>query len=420
MAMSILVLPLRHRGEIQGGIYADHRFRPIEPRASGDEVLEAGTAILVLALSLRDESRAARRLRRALESLRAGAHADAGGLEEDAVAASLHAALPDGANRLASFYGLITANPDLSDICDTVRTLSSDLPILIQGETGTGKGLLARAVHESSARGAKPFVVLHAPTVPDSLIESELLGHVKGAFTGAESDHDGVLVRADGGTLFLDEAGDMSAELQKKLLRVLEDGQVRAVGGKEPRRVDVRLITSTSRDLEALVREGLFRQDLYFRLKGLTFLVPALRERREDVLPLAEHFLGRHAAPLGRQPPLLEEGARRRLANHSWPGNVRELENEMRRLVALGHESIEARDLELAQVRPREEEARARSAAGVSRRLGETVELAEREAILEALRAARGNKSRAALNLGVTRKSLYRRMAKYGISGRVS
>jgi transcriptional regulator with GAF, ATPase, and Fis domain len=418
MAMSILVLPLRHRGEIQGGIYADHRFRPIDLLPGVDEVVEAWTALLVLAISLRDESRAARRLRRALESLRTGARrmGDAGETAGDG--AGDLPALPDGAGRLADFHGLLTANPDLRDVCDAVRSLPfSDLPVLILGETGTGKGLLARAVHESSDRRDRPFVTLHAPTVPDTLIESELLGHVKGAFTGADADHDGVFVRADGGTLFLDEVGDMSEELQKKLLRVLEDGKVRAVGGKEPRQVDVRLVASTSRDLEGSVRQGLFRRDLYFRLKGVLFVVPPLRERREDVLPLAVRFLEKHSAAAGRSPPALAEGARRKLFNHSWPGNVRELENEMRRLVALGLHTIDAGDLELMLGSPREE-ARSRSAAGASLRLGETVELAEREAILEALRAARGNKSRAAVELGVTRKSLYRRMAKYGITGK--
>jgi transcriptional regulator with GAF, ATPase, and Fis domain len=415
MAMSILVLPLRHSGEIQGGVYADHRFRPIAPPPGGEEAMDAWTALLVLALSLRDETRAARRLRRTLESLRAGAGAAASGAEDDPAAVEPRP-IPDGADRMVEFHGLITANPDLRDVCDAIRTMPmSDLPVLIVGETGTGKGLLARAVHESSARGEKPFVALHAPTVPDTLIETELLGHVKGAFTGADADHDGVFLRADGGTLFLDEVGDMSMELQKKLLRVLEDGQVRALGAKAPRQVDVRLVASTSRDLEARVREGLFRGDLYFRLKGATFEVPPLRERREDVLPLAARFLGLHSAAAGREPPVLSEGARRRLVRHSWPGNVRELENEMRRLVALGLETIEARDLDLAQVHPRDE---GRARAGASLRLGETVELAEREAILEALRAARWNKSRAAMSLGVTRKSLYRRMAKYGISGK--
>ena len=240
---------------------------------------------------------------------------------------------------------------------------------------------------------------------------------MRGAFTGAETSYDGVFVRADRGTLLLDEVGETSLEVQKKLLRVLEDGLVRALGAKEPVQVDVRLISTTSRDLEKLVRQGRFRGDLYYRLKGVDLLVPPLRDRKEDVLPLALRFLEKHARAAGRKLPELTVAARGKLLRHPWPGNVREVENEMRKLVALGADPIEPRHLSPTLARRGRSEGDWQPSGSSAWRLDETVELAEREAILGALKSARGNKSRAAKHLGITRKSLYRRMAKYGIRG---
>jgi transcriptional regulator with PAS, ATPase and Fis domain len=207
----------------------------------------------------------------------------------------------------------------------------------------------------------------------------------------------------------------MSPDLQKKLLRVLEDGRVRPVGAKTPVQVDVRLVCSTSRDLEKLVRQGKFRRDLYYRLKGAVLEIPPLRERREDVLPLAIQFLQSHARKENCPPPVLAESAHAAFLKHSWPGNTRELENEMRRLVALGHATIRAEDLYAGLGRQGKRRLEPSGLGGLT--LQDAVAQAEREAILNALRLSRGNKSKTAQALGVTRKALYRRMSKYGISG---
>jgi transcriptional regulator with GAF, ATPase, and Fis domain len=401
--LSIVVLPIHVRGALRGGVYADHRFKHLKYPPRDLESVEALVSVLSLALLLREVSR---RKRGGPGEGTAKPSGGSGGV------ARLH--VPGGEPEL--FHGLMSVNPDMRDIFDTIRSLApSDIPVLIQGETGTGKGVLARAVHESSSRGSNPYVCVHCGSVPETLIESEIMGHVKGAFTGADLDREGVFVTADGGTLLLDEVADMSLELQKKLLRVLEDGLVRPVGAKDPVRVDVRLVCSTSGDLEKLVKEGVLRRDLYHRLKGVVVHLPPLRERREDILPLAAHFLQEYAREEGRSAATLGEGAKLKMLGYSWPGNVRELEHEMRRLVALGVEEIGAEHLALSARRQDPFERDADAAEALT--LEEAVAEAEKQAISVALKSARGNKSRAAAQLGITRKALYRRMAKYGIPG---
>jgi DNA-binding NtrC family response regulator len=282
----------------------------------------------------------------------------------------------------------------------------------VYGETGTGKGLLARAVHLASGRRDQQFLVVSCGALPETLVESELLGHVRGAFTGADLAREGLFVQADGGTLFLDEVGDLTVDMQKKLLRVLEEGEVRPLGAKSARRVDVRLICSAGEDLENLVRLGRFRRDLYFRLKGIVLHLAPLRERREDVLPLAEHFLELHTKETGKRRPELSREVKVRLLGHGWPGNVRELENEMRRVVALGKEPLGPGDLKLG---PEKGSMALALADGGRTSLDEVVHFAERQAVLAALQRTAGNKSQAASELGITRKALYRRLAKYGI-----
>ena len=248
----------------------------------------------------------------------------------------------------AQFGGIIAKSDVMRELTDlATRVATADAPVLIVGETGTGKGLFARAIHGAGARREGPFVTLNCAAVPENLLESELFGHVKGAFTGALAARRGLFEVAGGGTLFLDEIGEMPLHLQSKLLDVLERGVVRALGSDKERAVDARIIAATHRDLRTRVREGTFREDLLFRLDVLRLEVPPLRRHSEDIAPLAAHFLADSKA---RHPDAvvtaLSPEALARLANHPWPGNVRELENVIERVVLLGrHSQVAASDL---------------------------------------------------------------------------
>jgi transcriptional regulator with GAF, ATPase, and Fis domain len=411
---SILVLPLRAQGVLSGGVYADHRFRVLDERA-GERCREL-VSLVEIALQMRGLKERLSKERRALDVRSAPAIPEESAEPTGSRVERL--SRPPSAGDLPAptrFHGLASANPDFLDVFDTVRALEhSGLSVLIYGETGVGKELLAQAIHASSERRDKPFITVACGSLPEALIESELLGHVKGAFTGAESDREGLFTAAHEGTLFLDDVGEMSPSLQTKLLRVLADGEVRPVGAKSSRKVDVRLVSAAREDLERGVEAGSFRRDLYYRLKGVVLEIPPLRERSEDILPLAEHFLEHHARQASRTPPRLARSARVRLLRHVWLGNVRELENEMRRLVALGVETVSRQHLRLSgRSRGR---ASGHRGEGRSVNLDEVVHSAEKEAILKVLRRSGGNKSRTAAELGITRKALYRRLAKYGIS----
>ena len=423
-AQAIVVLPVVVDGKLYGGIYADHRYRSLDASLKsadvGSELVKTLIAVVELALTVRDRQRAARR----------GAADDEISNEPAEVSAVRHArtsrrdrrereleSLLDTPAEAEEFHGFLSANPDLQDAFSVLRRLErADIPIVIWGETGTGKSLFARAAHECSNRRSGRFCPLHGSAIPETLVDSELLGHVRGSFTGAITDREGVLSEADGGTLFLDEAGEMNEELQTKLLRVLEDGIVRRLGAKDGVQVDLRVICASRRRLSQLVEEGSFRRDLYFRLKGVTFELPPLRDRPEDILPLAELFLARHGGGDDRGGdevrPRLDRSAQRALLAHSWPGNVRELENEMRRLAALGLERVRAGHLEVGG-------RLGRLGVGGGDELTVTLDAAvgraESDAIARALDQVAGNKSRAAKLLGITRKSLYRRMKKYGL-----
>ncbi len=234
-------------------------------------------------------------------------------------------------------FGLIGASSVMSAVFALVeRVAPSAVPVLIQGETGTGKELVARALHERSPRAARTFLAENCAAVPANLLESELFGHKKGAFTHAIADRAGHFAAADGGTLFLDEIGDMPLEMQAKLLRVLESGEVRPVGSNQSLKVDVRIVAATHRDLEVLVRERRFREDLYYRLNVIRIALPPLRERAGDIELLTRYFLRRFAGPEGGITP----AALQALSASAWPGNVRQLENEIRRAVALGGKQV--------------------------------------------------------------------------------
>ncbi|MEX0742471.1 MAG: sigma-54 dependent transcriptional regulator, partial [Phycisphaeraceae bacterium] len=224
--------------------------------------------------------------------------------------------------------GIIGNSSAIGRVLATVRQVAkSDIPALITGESGTGKELVARAVHNNSARAKKAFKPLNCAGLSSSILESELFGHVRGSFTGAERDRQGVFEYADGGTLLLDEIGDMPLDMQAKLLRVLESGEVVRVGDNEPRHVDVRLISATNHDLQELIREGRFREDLYFRIRGVEVHLPPLRERREDIPQLTRHFIYRFAKQTHREVSDIDEGAQLALMQYEWPGNVRQLIN---------------------------------------------------------------------------------------------
>ena len=303
--------------------------------------------------------------------------------------------------------------------------------ILVLGESGTGKELVARAIHEASGRADKPFVKVNCAAIPEELIESELFGSVKGAFTGSVATRSGKFLQADGGTLFLDEVGDMSARAQAKVLRALQEGEIEKVGGSETIRVDVRVIAATNKDLKGLAAEGGFREDLYFRLAVFPFEVPPLRERSADIPLLANHFLETYRLENNRQPVAFSPAALELLSALSWPGNVRELNNVVERLLIMSRGSeIGVKEIRAAGLGGREgtgEAARSADNADCLRPLssgkilsmGGLVEARRRfeaACITEALRGARGNVSEAARLLGIDRTNLHKKIQSYDIN----
>jgi two-component system nitrogen regulation response regulator NtrX len=282
--------------------------------------------------------------------------------------------------------------------------------VLIYGESGTGKELVARALHASSLRSGMQFVEVNCAAIPEELIESEMFGHRKGSFTGASEDKIGKFQKADGGTRFLDEVGDMSLRTQSKVLRVLEEQRIEPVGAAESMQVDVRVVAATNKNLEEEIARGNFREDLFYRLNVIPFFVPPLRERREDVAELAEHFLREFTTAYGRKPKELTPEAFQVLAEHHWPGNVRELKNLIERIVILNPQvRVDARHIPLNARRPAD---RAQERFGS---LQEVREAAEREYILKKLEEMHGNVSRTAELLGLERSNLYRKMKTLGI-----
>jgi two-component system response regulator AtoC len=330
-----------------------------------------------------------------------------------ALAQSRRAGTGPGGRRGEGSYldGLIGRSQPMLALYDQIgRVAASTAPVLITGATGSGKEVVAAAVHRASGRGA--FVDLNCAAIPPQLMESELFGHEKGAFTGAVREKRGLFERADGGTLLLDEVAELRLELQAKLLRVLQSGELRRVGAVENRRVDVRILAATHRDLRAEVRAGAFRSDLFFRIHVLHLHVPALRERRTDIPLLAEHFLARITAREGWGEKRITPAALAALVEYSWPGNVRELLNVIERAAILSTGAwIEPGDL------PDEVVGGGRLAAATrtpsERRL--TLAEFEREYVLEVLRLSGGNRTLAAEWLGLPRRTLYRRLHQYGL-----
>jgi transcriptional regulator with GAF, ATPase, and Fis domain len=294
------------------------------------------------------------------------------------------------------------------------KVVDTRVTVLVEGETGVGKELIAAALHYGSRRRAQLFVTQNCAAIPENLLESELFGHRRGAFTGAHEDKKGLFEIADGGTLFLDEVAELHAALQSKLLRVLQEGQIRPVGATQERRVNVRIVAATNRDLRKAVANGTFREDLYYRLEAFPIRVPPLRERREDIRPIAEHWLARYRVELGKTVAGFSQQAMDLLEAYDWPGNVRELQNEVQRLVI----QIEGG----AFVTPQMLSPRVRRIEGVIDRvrptkgtLKEMLDQVERWLLVEALREHENNKTATAKTLGITREGLHKKLRSFGL-----
>ncbi len=324
-------------------------------------------------------------------------------------------------SRQLSTASLIGASPAMAALRDAVERVagSSTSRILIHGESGTGKALVARAIHAGSRRADQPFVEVNCAALPEQLIEAELFGAEKGAYTGAHQKRTGLVAVAEGGTLFLDEIGEVPLALQAKLLHFLEDGTYRPVGASSVHAGNVRVVAATNRDLAALVREGQFREDLYYRLNVINVAVPALRERAGDALVLADHFAARYAHQEGCAPISLAPETAALLEAHPWPGNVRELKNLIERLTILYPGRVISPDLLPQELRggtaPLVPGAEAGGASASAGTIGDHMDQAERQLLLEALGRASGHKGRAAETLGISRHALKRRLQRLGL-----
>jgi two-component system response regulator HydG len=301
------------------------------------------------------------------------------------------------------------------------RVAGTNLPVLITGESGTGKEVVARAIHRRSPRAARPFVAVNCGAIPSELIESELFGHVRGSFTGAERDRRGLLQEADGGTIFLDEITETTPAFQVKLLRALQEGEIRRVGSNHTISLDVRVIAASNRDVEREMREGRFRQDLFYRLNAVTLHLPPLRERREDVLPLARHFVERAARQTPGRVAGFTREAVRLLEAYEWPGNIRELENAVVRAAALCDQAIRPEDLpeRVRESHPATADARGEGGGPADADDEEIYSLAELEArhVARVLAHTGGNKQAAARLLGIDRTTLQRMLKRHRLDG---
>lgn len=306
---------------------------------------------------------------------------------------------------------IIFRSDAMKSLMDMVTRIAPTMAsVLVQGESGTGKELIARALHEKSHRAHKPFIALNCATLRDTLLESELFGHEKGAFTGAIQQKLGMAEAAQGGTLFLDEVGEMSISVQTKLLRFLQEGEFYRVGGKEPIKVDVRIVTATNRDLEQEVSKGNFREDLYYRINTILLETAPLRRRKEDIPVLLQHFMQKGRVNLGRPILRFSESAMRAMIAYDWPGNIRELENMCERLQVLADsDAVDLSDLP--------DQILQKKHIDVTRDYDPSIKITdiERTWILKAMEHFRGNKTQASVALGITIKTLYNKLHEYGV-----
>ena len=308
-------------------------------------------------------------------------------------------------------YGIIGRSRAMEEIIQRAeRVAATKSTVLITGETGTGKELIARAIHNRSAQRDMPLIKVNCAAIPESLLESELFGHVRGAFTGATTTKKGKFALADGGTIFLDEIGTMTPTLQSKLLRVLQEREIEPLGSERTEKIDVRVIAATNRDLRQMVSDGKFQEDLFYRLNVIPIEIPPLRERRDDIPALLDHFVRKHAQRTGRRIDRVDEGVRAALQQYDWPGNVRELENTIERAVVLAEGPvITQRAISIVG-------AAAPQTTGLpSLKLRQNIEWVERETIRRALESARGVKKEAAEMMGISQRALSYYLAKYRI-----
>ncbi len=325
------------------------------------------------------------------------------------------------------FEGIVAGSEAMRKILKTVKTVAnSKLPVLITGESGTGKELIAQAVHNNSPRSGKRFVTMNCAGQAESLLEDQLFGHRKGAFTGAEKDREGVFEYADHGTVFLDEIGDMPLAMQAKLLRVLESGEVVRLGANEAQHVDVRFVSATNKELSAMTGDGSFRQDLFFRINGAHIHLPPLRERREDIPRIVRHAIAKFAAELlaGQPTPEISDAALMRLTGFAWPGNVRQLINVVENMVVMaigdhGDEQhavkIDARHIPAEIASADSDPTTGESSAQTGSLAGTSLEQLEKQAIRETLKLTGGNREQTAKLLGIGERTLYRKLKEYGL-----
>lgn len=405
---SVLAVPLRFRGELLGAAYVDHRLRRGNFGEDDLAHMEAFSDLAALAVAhaaaladLEDKTEALTVSSQQLSTLLEQREAEVLALREDA---RRQRPPTDG------YRGIIGRAPRMQDVFRLIdRVADADVPVVVYGESGTGKELVARALHDAGGRCGGPFIAENCGAIPETLLESVLFGHARGAFTGAQKAKPGLFEAADGGTIFLDEVSEMSMGMQTKLLRVLQEGEVRRVGETNPRSVDVRLLAASNRDLEAMVEAGTFRRDLFYRINVVRVNLPALRDRPEDILPLIEHFFVRHNAT-GFQ---LAPSVVRALRGYSWPGNVRQLENEVQRWIALCEGAVALQDLSAAIIGAAEPE-------GVDPddlRIRPRIERMERDLIARALERTGNNQTQAAQLLGLSRYGLQKKLKRLELDG---
>jgi transcriptional regulator with GAF, ATPase, and Fis domain/tetratricopeptide (TPR) repeat protein len=410
---SVLAVPLVARGEALGVVYLDDRVRKgaFGPQELAWVRVVASQAAMAVAdardaVLLRRAARRAERARARIEGLLSEREA-----ELDMTRTQLALVREPAAETRYKYDGVVGRSEPVRALLRLVdRVTASDVPVLVVGESGTGKELIARAMHTNGPRARRAFVSENCASVPETLLESTLFGHVRGAFTGASSTRAGLFEIADGGTLFLDEIGEMPLSMQVKLLRVLQEGEIRAVGGERARKVNVRVIGATHRDLQAMVAAGRFREDLLYRINIISVHIPSLRERPEDIPLLVEHFVRKHAEGAAKPRARVTRAALAKLASFDWPGNVRQLENEIRRALVLSEGPIDVGDLSPDVGRG---SSAPRSGGGLH--LRSRIDALEAELVGEALGKTRGNQTKAAQLLGLSRFGLQKMVKRLGI-----